>query len=73
MTGSQDPAAVLRSELGADCAPLAELTDRECAQLLDQVRDARAAQARALDEALNEVLRHLPRLTRGPARKILFG
>lgn len=63
----------LRAELGDDLAVLDELTDDECAELLSMVRTAKVDQRKALDDALNEVLRYLPRLVRGPARKILFG
>ncbi|HZZ49328.1 MAG TPA: hypothetical protein VFE65_20780 [Pseudonocardia sp.] len=63
----------LRAELGDDLAVLDELTDDECAELLSMVRTAKVDQRKAIDDALNEVLRYLPRLVRGPARKILFG
>jgi hypothetical protein len=49
------------------------LTPAQSADLLAMLRQAREGQRRALDEALTDVLRHLPRLARGPARKILFG
>jgi hypothetical protein len=63
----------LRAELGGDLAVLDELTPDECAELLAMVRTAKVDQRKAIDDALNEVLRYLPRLVRGPARKILFG
>ncbi|HEY1968029.1 MAG TPA: hypothetical protein VGH89_08790 [Pseudonocardia sp.] len=68
-----DCTAELRAELGKDLDVLDSLTQDEQAELLEMVRQARAGQHQALDGALNQVLKHLPRLVRGPARKILFG
>jgi hypothetical protein len=68
-----DPAAELRAELGPDLPAVDALTPAQSADLLAMLREAREGQRRALDEAMAEVLRYLPRLARGPARKILFG
>jgi hypothetical protein len=68
-----EPVVGLRRELGGDLEVLAQLAPEECAELLDMVRTAKAAQRQALDDALGQVLGHLPRLVRVPARKILFG
>jgi hypothetical protein len=63
----------LRAELGDDLEVLDTLTSDECAELLSMVRAAKVDQRKAIDDALTEVLGYLPRLVRGPARKILFG
>lgn len=64
--------AELRRELG-DLDVLAELSDDEAGDLLAMIRETRRTQNKALDRAINDVLRHLPRLVRGPAKKIVFG
>jgi hypothetical protein len=65
-------ASELHAELG-DLDVLAELSEEESAGLLAMIRTARRTQNKALDDAIGEVLHHLPRLVRGPARKIVFG
>jgi hypothetical protein len=67
-----EPAAALRAELG-ELPVLAELTPGECAALLTMIGTARREQREALNDALEDVLRFLPRLVRVAARKILFG
>ena len=52
---------------------LATLTDEERIALAGLVRDARRRQSEALDGAIEEALGIVPRLVRGPVRKILFG
>lgn len=64
--------AELVEELG-DLDVLAELSADEATDLLTMFRATRRAQNKALDAAINEVLRYLPRLVRGTARKIVFG
>jgi hypothetical protein len=64
--------AELRKELG-DLDVLDDLSDEEGAELLGMIHDTRRTQNKALDAAINEVLRFLPRLIRGTARKIVFG
>jgi hypothetical protein len=68
-----DSTAELRAELGDNLDVLDSMSPDERAELLEMVRQARTGQRQALDAALNEVLKNLPRLVRGPARKILFG
>lgn len=63
----------LQSELGTDLAVLDLLSERESADLLELLHEARRGQKRSLEAALDEALGHLPRLIRGPARKMLFG
>ena len=65
--------AALREQLGADLAVLDELSEPECAELLDLIERVRVTQRKALDTSIAEVLNKLPRLVRGPARKIMFG
>jgi hypothetical protein len=65
--------AALREQLGADLAVLDELSEPECAELLDMIARVRATQRKALDSSIAEVLGKLPRLIRGPARGIMFG
>jgi len=69
----KDAGAELRRELGADLAVLDELSGAECAELLELFRAARERERVALDRSLADVLGKLPRLVRGPARKIMFG
>ncbi len=64
--------AELRKELG-DLDVLDDLSEDEGTELLAMIRDTRRTQNKALDAAINEVLRYLPRLIRGTARKIVFG
>ena len=65
---------VLRAELGA--APpkgLGVLEDDELRALADALREARRRQSAALEAAAGQALGHVPRLIRGPVRKILGG
>lgn len=66
-------ASVLRRQLGADLAVLDQLTEAECAELLQIISEVRAAQREALHKSLGKVIDKLPRLVRVPARKIMFG
>jgi hypothetical protein len=64
----------LRAELGA--APpkgLDALTDEEIADLAGALRVARERQSAALAKAMEDALRHVPRLLRGPVRKMMAG
>lgn len=63
----------LRQELAVPDDVVHELTDPEAADLLERYRSTRSAQKKALEESIEVTLRHLPRLVRLPARKILFG
>lgn len=73
MADRSDARAALRRQLGADLTVLDELSEAECAELLEMIAEVRETQRQALDRSLNQVLGNLPRLVRGPARKILFG
>ena len=66
-------AADLQSELDQTVDALKLLTAVETAELHGMFTRARADQRQALDAAMAEVLGHLPRLIRAPARKILLG
>ncbi len=64
----------LETELG-DSVPdgLETLTDEQLDEVADRLRDANLRQSQALDAAIEQALEIVPRLLRGPARKILFG
>jgi hypothetical protein len=64
----------LELELG-DRVPdgLKTLTDEELTDIADRLRDAKLRQSEALDAAIGEAVEIVPRLLRGPMRKILFG
>jgi hypothetical protein len=69
-----DAKRALRAELGA--APpkgLDALSDDEVADLAAAVHDARRRQSEALARATEDSLRHIPRLLRGPVRKMMAG
>ena len=61
----------LEQQLGA-AAPrgVQELEDSELQDLTAAIRAARQRQARALDEAGDRALGRIPRLLRGPIRKV---
>jgi hypothetical protein len=65
----------LRSELGAEPPPgvAALLSEDESAQLAATIRAARARQRDALAAAADGAFNHIPRLLRGPIRKIVGG
>jgi len=52
---------------------LRELTDEELADLADRVLEAKERQSLALEVGIDDALEIVPRLVRGPVRKILFG
>lgn len=68
-----DARTALRTRLGDDLDALALLSEQESAELLGLIDNARAVQRKALDASISEVLGRLPRLARGPARRIMFG
>jgi hypothetical protein len=70
---NSEAASVLRRQLGADLAVLDQLTEAECAELLQMISEVRAAQREALNKSLGKLIDKLPRLVRVPARKIMFG
>jgi len=49
------------------------LTDESLTHLADRLRDAKQRQSRELEVGIDEALQIVPRLVRGPVRKILFG
>lgn len=64
----------MRAELGGDLpAGLERLSDDERADLAAAIADVRRAQGEALDEAIDQALRDVPRLLRGTAKKVLLG
>ena len=52
---------------------LRALTDEELTDLADRVLEAKQRQSLALDVGIDDALEIVPRLVRGPIRKILFG
>ena len=50
-----------------------ELSEAECTQLLAMIETVRRSRLKAMLGAIDEALDHLPRLVRGPAKKILLG
>jgi hypothetical protein len=73
MDRNVDARTALRKQLGPDLAALDLLTEQESTELQGLIEAARATQRQALDASISEVLGRLPRLARGPARKIMFG
>lgn len=67
-----DAYSALRAQLG-DSAPdsLRTLSDPELRDLSDALADARHRQAAALAEAGDRALGHIPRLLRGPIKRIV--
>lgn len=64
----------LEHELGARLPDgLSVLSAAELERLTGLLRDAKRRQARELGEGVEESLDFVPRLMRGPVRKILFG
>jgi hypothetical protein len=71
---SDDAILILEGELGArPPGGLEVLAEDELLVLADLLHDAKARQARELDEGVEGSLEIVPRLMRGPVRKILFG
>ena len=52
---------------------VAALADEELTDVADRLHDAKLRQSQALDAAMEQALEIVPRLMRGPVRKILFG
>lgn len=68
-----DARSELEKELGGPVPELTDLSDDDCAGLLEMFRDARALEKKTLDESIDAALGALPRIFRGTARKIMFG
>jgi len=56
---------------GSTPESLRELSDSELSDLADAVADARHRQAAALGEAGDRALSHIPRLLRGPIKRVV--
>jgi len=52
---------------------LCALKDEELSDLADRVLEAKERQSLALEVGIDDALEIVPRLVRGPVRKILFG
>ncbi len=71
MAGAVD---ILEDELGARIPEgLEVLSAADLTTLADLLHDAKERQAQDLHEGVEESLNIVPRLMRGPVRKILFG
>jgi hypothetical protein len=71
---SDDAIDTLEEELGARIPEGIEvLADDELLLLADLLHEAKASQAQELDEGVEGSLDIVPRLMRGPVRKMLFG
>ena len=69
---SRDGRRALEDQLGPGApAGLSVLSDAELADLAGAIQDARRRQARELDQAGDRALRRIPRLLRGPIRKVV--
>jgi hypothetical protein len=69
-----DAVDILEGELGGPVPDgLTNLTDEQLLALADLLQDAKALGQEELQEGLEESLNIVPRLMRGPVRKILFG
>lgn len=65
---------ILEEELGARIPEGVEvLADDELLLLADLLHEAKASQAQELEQGVEGSLDIVPRLMRGPVRKILFG
>lgn len=69
-----DPRKQLREQLGQEVVEgLGALSEDQLALLASALSEARKAQSEALNDAAERSLRHVPRLLRGAAKKIVFG
>lgn len=50
-----------------------QLSEQESADLLAVVKAVRRSRLKAMFASIEEALQHLPRMLRGPAKKILLG
>ncbi|HSV37589.1 MAG TPA: hypothetical protein VLI04_02415 [Nocardioidaceae bacterium] len=64
--------SALSQELGG-CPAVERLSDQESAELLAMIKAVRRSRLKAMFAAIEEALGHLPRMLRGPAKKILLG
>jgi hypothetical protein len=64
----------LESELGGPAPDgLRELTDAQLSAFTELLGEAKRRQSGALESAVQEALEIVPRMVRGPVRKMLFG
>ncbi|MEA2156604.1 MAG: hypothetical protein QOE11_2744 [Solirubrobacteraceae bacterium] len=71
---SDDAIDILEEELGARIPEgMGALSDDELQTLAGLLREAKASQAQELEEGVEGSLEIVPRLMRGPVRKMLFG
>ena len=69
-----DARQILEAELGGRLpAGLNALQDEELSDLANRLRETKQRQSQALEVGIDEALDIVPRLVRGPIRKILFG
>jgi hypothetical protein len=69
---STEPMRALEGQLRANPpSGLEALAPEELRDLADAIRTARRRQAQALNHAADQALGHIPRLLRGPIRKIM--
>jgi hypothetical protein len=69
-----DAVDILEGELGGPIPDgFLALTDEQLLELADLLQDATALGQEELQDGLEESLNIVPRLMRGPVRKILFG
>lgn len=71
---SDDPVKTLEAELdGEPIAGIEALDEAAVTHLTSAIRAARERRSQALDEGAEGALRYIPRLMRGPAKRLLFG
>lgn len=69
-----DAVDILEGELGGEVPEgFTTLTDDQLLALADLLQDAKARGQEELEEGVADSLNFVPRLMRGPVRKILFG
>ena len=69
-----EPRERLASEYGGPLPPgLASLSPEHQQVLVEAIEEARKHQARALAKATDQGLDFIPKLLRGPVKKVLFG
>jgi hypothetical protein len=71
---SSKPIATLEAELGGRAPDgICALTDAQLRAFTGLLCDAKRRQSEALESAVEQALEIVPRMLRGPVRKILFG
>jgi hypothetical protein len=67
-----DPRNQLRRRLGEHSAAADALDDEQTARFATALEDSLGRQSRALEEAAEDSLRHVPGFLRGTVRRIVF-